>query len=251
MLNQRGLIFASLATLIFPALMYAADAPTGPAYQIVLRSRSGEVTPSRSKDTQTGGGTISVEQVEPNTILVTMTGSAAAGSDCRSTHAALDFNLEQELEIIPTRKGLRPPRVGMVGRVIGTLQVTDGGKCDKGCGGAEQGPASAFLSTGGTNLLSLNVKPAATSKAQELAVNYREGPIEAPAVTGMYRLNASFRIGVTQGKGTFNRQFAVADFDPAPQLDGFWAEALKPFRAVPRKDFGYQLIIRVVEEPAQ
>jgi len=53
---------------------------------------------------------------------------------------------------------------------------------------------------------------------------------------------------VNQGKGVFHRQYAVADFDPAPQLDPFWADALRPFRAVPRRDFGFKLVLRVVED---
>ena len=68
------------------------------------------------------------------------------------------------------------------------------------------------------------------------------------AAPGSYCLTGTFHIGVTQGKGIWNRQAAVADFDPAPQLDSFWADALKPFRAVPRKEFGFKLVVRVVED---
>jgi hypothetical protein len=140
----------------------------------------------------------------------------------------------------------------MVGRVVGTLQVTDPCKCLKGickpCGNAEQGPATANLSIGDTSVLSLNVQPSAASCGQALSINFREGPIETAAVVGSYRLNGAFRIGVSQSKGVFNRQAAVADFDPAPQLDAFWPDVLKLFRAVPRRDFGYKLILRVVEE---
>ncbi|MGL4552405.1 MAG: hypothetical protein ACRC33_14595, partial [Gemmataceae bacterium] len=68
---------------------------------------------------------------------------------------------------------------------------------------------------------------------------------------GRFRLAAAFSLGVSQGKGVFHRQAAVADFDPAPQLDAFWADALKPFRAVPRKDFGFKVVLRVVEEAAR
>ena len=66
--------------------------------------------------------------------------------------------------------------------------------------------------------------------------------------TGCYRLTSTFDIGANQGKGVWNRRFAVADFDPAPQLDAFWADALKPFRAVPRNEFGFKLVLRVVED---
>ena len=39
---------------------------------------------------------------------------------------------------------------------------------------------------------------------------------------------------------------------PAPQLDTLWSDALKPFRTVPRKDVGFKIILRVVEEaPAE
>jgi hypothetical protein len=248
MLTRHSLLLASLAALLSPAAVPAADPPVGPAYQIVLRSRHAEATPSRSKDAQTGGGYVVVEQPEPNTIVVTMGGSAVAGSECHGSSAGIDFNLEQELDIIPTRAGVRPPRVGMVGRVVGTLQVTDPGKCGKSCGTAEQGPAAASLSLGGTSLLSVNVKPSSVTCGQDSSINFRHGPVETTAVVGSYCLNGSFHIGVTQAKGVWNRQAAVADFDRAPQLDGSWADALKPFRAVPRKEFGFTIVFRVVED---
>jgi hypothetical protein len=252
--TRRSLLLAGLAAVLGPAAVHAADAPppppAGPAYQIVLRSRHGEVTPHHAKDAQTGGGYIVVEQPEPNTIVVTMAGAVVAGSDFHSSTAGLDFNLEQDLEILPTRTGLRPPRLGMVGRVIGTLQVTDPGKCCKSCGTAEQGPATACLTIGGTSLLSVSVKPSSVSCGQESSINFREGPVETPATAGPYCLNGTFHLSAAQGKGVWNRQAAVADFDPAPQLDSFWADALKPFRAVPRKDFGFKIILRVVEDAA-
>ena len=83
-----------------------------------------------------------------------------------------------------------------------------------------------------TNLLTLNVQPAAASVGEELSINHREGPVEASSNAGSCRLTA------------------VADFDPAPQLDGYWAGALKPFRAVPRQDCGCKLILRVIEDAA-
>jgi hypothetical protein len=252
MLNRRLLFLAGLVALGSSAVVLATAPPAGPAYQIVLRSRNAEVRPTRTKDAQTGGGSIVVEQPEPNTIIVTMGGSAVVGSDCLASAAAIDFNLEQDLEIVPTRKGLRPPRIGMIGRVVGTLQVTDPSLCcktkSKPCGTAEQGPGTAFLSIGDTGLLTINVRPSAVVCGQDLALNNRDGPVESVATPGCYRLAGTFHIGVTQGKGCFHRQFAVADFDPAPELDAFWADALKPFRAVPRREFGFKIALRVIED---
>src|SRR5436305_4791109 len=102
MLTRRSLLLASLAALLSPAAVPAADPPAGPAYQIVLRSRHAEATPSRLKDAQTGGGSILVEQPEPNTIVITMGGAAVAGSDFHGSAAGIHFHLEQDLDIIPT-----------------------------------------------------------------------------------------------------------------------------------------------------
>jgi hypothetical protein len=136
-----------------------------------------------------------------------------AGSDCHGSSAGIDLNLEQELDIIPTRTGVRPPRVGMVARVVGTLQVTDLGKCGKACGTAEQGPATACLALGPTSLLSVKVQPSSVVCGQLSSINHRHGPVESAAVAGSYLLTGTFHIRVTQGKGVWNRQAAVADFD--------------------------------------
>lgn len=251
--RRLSIWIVSTFALIVPVVVESADPPPGPAYQIVLRSRHAVVTPSRCRDAQTGGGSIIVEQVEPHTIVVTMGGSAVAGSACHDSTAGIDFNLQQELDIIPVRAGVRPPRVGMVGRVVGTLQVTQPSccwLCDNACGTAEQGPAIADLVTGEKSLVNLNVKSLSLSNGQESAINLQTGPVEAPAAVGKYQLIASYRIGVSQGKGVFNRQAAAADFDSAPQLDGAWADVLKPFRAIPRRDFGFKLVLRVVEATA-
>jgi hypothetical protein len=243
------LLLTGLIALLGPSAVFADDPPAGPAYQIVLRSRHTEVTPTRTKNAQTGGGSIQVEQPDPSTIVITMAGSAVVGSDVHGSAAGITFNLEQDLDIVATRKGVRRPRIGMVGRVVGTLQVTDPGKCGKACGSADQGPATASLTIGEAGLLSVCVKPSSVACGQESAINHRDGPVETVGVAGCYRLTGSFRISATQGRSVWHRQYAVADFDPAPQLDGFWSDGLKVFRAIPRRDFGFKLVLRVVEDP--
>jgi hypothetical protein len=245
-----GLVTVGLVALLgLPVSTAQQSAPAGPAYNIVLRSRNAEVRPTRTKDAQTGGGSIVVEQPEPNTIVVTMGGSAVVGSDCFGSSAGIDFQMAEELEIVPTRMGVRLPRIGLLGRVVGTLQVSDPGECCcKPCGNAEQGNATASLNSGSSHLLSISLPTSAVSCGQELAINNRDGPVECSAAAGCYHLTGSFHISANQGKGVFYRQYAVADFDPAPQLDAFWAQALKPFRAVPRRDFGFKVVLRVIED---
>jgi hypothetical protein len=101
---------------------------------------------------------------------------------------------------------------------------------------------------GETGLLTVALKPSSVACGQESSVNFRDGPVESPAALGCYHLASTFHIGVTQGKAVFHRQEAVADFDPAPQLGAFRADVLNPFRAVPRRDFGFKVVLRVVED---
>ena len=156
-----------------------------------------------------------VEQPDPNTIVVTMGGSAVVGSDFHGSSAEINFDLEQDLDIIPTRKGVRRPASAWSARVVGTLQVTDPGKCGKACGTADQGPASACLTIGGTSLLSLSVKPSAVGYGHESSINLREGPVEATAAQAVppERLVSHRR---EQGKGVWHRQYGGRRLRPGP-----------------------------------
>jgi hypothetical protein len=252
-LNRRRFLLTGCVAAGIPVVLSAADPPPAePPYQIVMRSRTAQANPTKTKDAQTGGGAVLVEQPERNTIVVTMAGAAVAGSEFHGSSAGITFDLDQALDILPTRRGLRPPRIGMIGWVVGTLHVTDPGRHGKGVGTAEHSPGTACLALGDAPVLSVTVKPSATGPGSPVFVNNREGPAETVAAPGSYCLRASFAIGATQGKCVFHRQYAVADFDPAPQLDGFWGDALRPFRAVPRRDFGFRVVLRVVEDaPAE
>ena len=243
---------ALIAVLLRAGDACAQAAQSTAAYQIVLRSRHAQAMPATLKRSQTGGGSILIAQPEPNTVVFTMGGAAVAGSGCKPSNAAIHYELIQDLEIVQLRSNARPPRVGMIGRMVGTVQVTEA-HLRHSEGSAAQGPATANLLLGGVNVLCMGMEPTTVACGQKLSINHQCGPVETVAQTttpgtGCYRLTSSFDIGANQGKGVFDRQFAVADFDPAPQLDAFWADGLKPFRAVPRSDFGFTLVLRVVED---
>lgn len=253
MSNHRWYPCALLAWVVVSALPLATRQANGAesadsAYRIVLRSREAQATPQFSKTSQTGGGSIIVDQPSPNTVVIRMGGSAAAGSTFHCSSAGINFALLQDLEVIPTREGVRPPRIGMMGRLVGTLTVTDPEKWQHADGAASQGPAAAALWCCENTILAIDMPAAGVACGQKLAINNQTGPCEAPAVTGCYRLTANFQVAANQGKGVWHRQYAVADFDVAPQLDAFWADGLKTFRAVPRDEFGFTLVVRVVED---
>jgi hypothetical protein len=243
-----------VAGVSFLALPAAADAqapaavrPTGPAYQIVLRSRSAEGLPERNKDGQTAGGNVDVVQTRPDMVTFWMRGVAvAAAEQWKGGKASIHFHLHQEFEIVPLRTGLHPPRLSLEGVLIGTLQSTP----LKGGGPAGQGPACASVSSGGEPLLQFCIDPHGVQKGQRLFVNDEAGPFELVVVPGGYCLDQSFDISAEQpyrpcpprpsGAGAF--------FDPTPRLDARWSYLLNPFRAVPSRDFGFTAVIRVTED---
>lgn len=259
-MEVRKTLSLALALAAYVYIAGAVAVADGPAYRIVLGSRHAEVSPANCSRSQTGGGSIVVNQPEPNTLVVAMGGAAVAGSTFHVSNARMHFQLAQDLRIEASRPGVRPPRIGMIARVVGTLQVVHPQKCGRtsySCGQAHQGPAAASLAVDGNPLLSLDVEPSAVACGQKLSINHQAGPVETMVAANsgdgdFYQLTASFDLHASQGKGVFNRQYAMADFDPAPQLDAFWADALKPFRAVPREQFGFTLVVRVVEDsPAE
>jgi hypothetical protein len=223
----------------FTAPVVAADPP----YVLLLRSREAAVTPERTKDAQTGGGFIQVTQIQPNIVMALMRGTVAAGTSHKEGSAAMQFNLHQDFEVVATRAGLRPPRLVLAGWVIGAVESTL-----RGGGMAEHSPACANVQSGGESLMNLCLNPHGAGGGENLLVNDRVGPVEAVLTPGSYCLNQSFTIRAVERKAHCHTGGAAAAFDPDPKLDSRWNEVLKPFRAVPHKDFGFRVILRVVED---
>jgi hypothetical protein len=233
------------------AQVNGSEVPTGPPttpYQIRLGPRKAQASPAHTDDSQTGGGSVDVQQPMPHVLLITMRGAAVAGADCKKgATASIAFELDQEFTVTATRPGLRPPRLGMAARVVGTLDTSDKGK---GCGAAEQGEACASVLAGEASVLGVSVPPQAAGAGQKLFLNNRAGPVEAVIAPGCFNLHQTFHISATQSKSLCHKAASAADFDPAPQLDPEWHEPLKAFRAVPKTDFGFRVVVWVVEDPA-
>jgi hypothetical protein len=214
----------------------------GPPYVILLRSRDAVVTPERTKHAETGGGFIQVTQILPNVVMFLMRGAVVAGVD-HAGNAAMQFKLSQDLEIVATQPNLRPPRLIATAWLIGSLDSSL-----KHGGIAEQAPACATLRSVGDPIIHMCTKPHSVGAGENLLVNERVGPLEAVAVPGPYSLTQTFALNVVQDKACCCTGSAAAHFDPDPRLDARWNEVLKPFRAVPHQNFGFRVILRVVED---
>src|SRR5271154_7150188 len=111
-----------------PAVVVApAPAPPlpPPPASIVLGPRRSQVTPCRSGHAHTGAGNIDVAQPSPDTVVITMTGVAAAGANpCKESQANVSFDLGQEVEIRFDSPGLKKARLVVEARIIGLLHST-------------------------------------------------------------------------------------------------------------------------------
>src|SRR5436305_15108855 len=108
-----------VGVLLVGSAAQAADPPV----TISLGARHGHVTPSRRGFTHTGGGNIDAQQPAPDTLVITMTGVAAAGGHpCKDSVASLDFDLSQGFEIAAANPAVKQAKLTLEGRVIGLLR---------------------------------------------------------------------------------------------------------------------------------
>jgi hypothetical protein len=228
-----------------------AAAPAPPV-SIILRGRHGHVTPERIGHTHTGSGYIDVAQPTPDVVVITMVGVAVAYPGCHCASAAFDFDLDQCFEVSFDKPDLKKAKISLEGRVIGLLRSECGCCGKKCCGGAEESHGCAtILCTGhdhATDLLSLCVPDHSVACGESLALNDHEGPCETPIVAGKYTLREVWRIQAHADKCCLPCKASSAEFAPDPALDPLWISYWEPFHGVAKKDFGFQITVKVAED---
>ncbi|MCC7421647.1 MAG: hypothetical protein IT428_15300 [Planctomycetaceae bacterium] len=210
---------------------------------IVLKARDSKVTPQKFGYSATGGGTVTVTQPTPDTILITMSGVVGVGAcACGDSHAMLDFVLDQEFEVEFAKGTPQSGRIEIEGRVYGLLR-TEG---KKGGGTAHMTRAFATVNCGEA-IASVTLDPQGTACGNGLAVTSVRGPVAGPVVPGCFHLHQEFGIAATQPKCLLPRK-ASADFAPPPTLDSRWINNPDPFREANRTNNGFQVTIRLIQD---
>jgi hypothetical protein len=215
-------------------------APTAPPFSIVLHGRHGHVTPLRSGCTHTGGGNIDVAQPSSDTVVITMTGAAVAYPFYCASAATLMFDLNQCFEITFDNPKIKKAKLSMEGRVIGLLR---GGK-----GTASFSDACANVEAGNAVLVGVEVPPHSVSGCENLSVNDHKGPTPVPIVAGKYILHQTFAVTAAAPCALLPCKGPSAEFAPDPALDPLWISYREPFHGAAKKDFGFQVIVKVVED---
>jgi hypothetical protein len=204
--------------------------------------RDGYAAPSHHCSALTGGGAVTVLQPAPDTLIITLTGAAAAKANpFAPSMAGLEAAVEQQFEVV-FPGGVKPARLILEGRVLGLLR-SEGLKS----GSAELVQATADVHHDSQPLIGLNFPPKSVNGREALAVNLAEGPACVPVGPGCHGLNLSLHIAASQSR-SLCPHISSAEFAPPPALPPTWIHAPDPFGGVDRSGLGFQVTVRV--EPA-
>lgn len=217
-------------------------ASTAPPVSITLRKRHGHATPVLSGCVHTGGGTVDVQQPSPDTVIVTLTGVAVAYCGPHGALASMTFDVEQCFEVVFDNPKLKKAKMTLEARAIGVLRSHCKG------GTAEFSNACATVTSGPNPVLSLCLEPHGVAGGDNLSVNDHDGPISSPVVAGNYNLCQKFTVTATAPKCLLPCKAPSVEFAPDPALNPLWISAREPFRGVQKKDFGFQIILKVAED---
>jgi hypothetical protein len=219
----------------------APAAPSAPPVSFIVGPRHGHVVPIRHGCTHTGGGNIDIAQPSPDTLIITMTGAAVAyGSICDAS-AAQNFDLDQAFEVSFDNPKLKKAKLTMEARVIGLLRShgkNDTASYDNACAAVLSGPA---------NLVHLCVPPHSVAGCDNLSVNDHAGPFSVPIAAGKYCLQQTFMVSAAAHKCLLCKG-PSAEFAPDPAIDPLWLSYKEPFHGAAKKDFGFQVILKVAED---
>lgn len=239
---MKSIIVLGMAALALP--LAAAEPAAAPPFTLTLGARHAHVTPCRQGFTHTGGGNIDVAQPAPDTIVITMTGVAVAGGHpCKPSSASMKFELDQCIEIVCDKPDSRRARLTMEGRVIGLLRSHD-----KGGGTACEGPGQASVSSGSAVLAALDLPAHSVVGGQNLSINCRSGPVTCAVPPGAYELRQCWTVTASHPASFWPCKAASAELAPDPALDPLWISYWEPFHGAAKKDFGFQVIVRVAPE---
>jgi len=259
----KKVLLAGLAGLLLPAALLAQETKTVPAgtpvtitvqpapaatppVSINLYGRHGHVTPIRQGCTHTGGGNIDVAQPSADTLVVTMSGVAVAYCGCKGAVATMTFDLDQCFEISFDSPKVKKAKLTVEGRVIGLLRSHCKG------GSAEYSNACAAIGCGPAEVVSLCVPPHGVVGGENLSVNDHDGPLTVPVTqAGKYTLHQTFCITAAAPKCLLPAKAPSAEFAPDPALDPLWISYKEPFHGAAKKDFGFQVTIKVADDTGE
>jgi hypothetical protein len=223
----------------------SAATPQPPSVSITLKTRHGHATPHRLGCCHTGGGNTDVAQPSPDTVVITMSGVAVAvGGPCHPGVAGMDFDLSQEFEIVFEKSDVKAAKLTLEARAIGLLRSHRWG------GVAELTHGQVGVGGPGGEVLTLAMPDHAVADGDNLSINDHEGPVSVTTGAGNYTLCQTVHFLASQPKTALPCKAVSAEFAPDPALDPLWISYWEPFHGAVKKDFGFQVTIKVAAADA-
>lgn len=220
-----------------------------PKVSLVLGPGDGTATPGKCGYSHAGAGNILVTHPAADTIVVTLTGAViACGHPFKESSARYDFEASQCFEVVFNCPDVKSAKLVLEGRVLGVLRTSCHG-C-RGRGTAEiTTPASATISACDQEVIGLHFPPRSACGGQDVSVYNREGPVSVPVLPGKYTLHQIFGIAASVPCSPLLCKGVSAEFAPDPAVDPNWlSHCWEPFHGAQKKDFGFQVTIKVVPD---
>lgn len=237
---MKALLLGIGGALLLVSVSVGGDAPTAPVPTIKLLDRHGHVMPHRQGFEHTGGGNIDVAQPTADTLIITMSGVAVAGAHpCKDSIAVMDFDLTQCFEIALEKPEKKKLSLSAEVRVIGLLRS----HTKKGV--TQEAGALALVSSGTTELLTISAPAHSVCGGENLSINDRAAPVSSSVNVGNYVLHQTFHVSANQDRSLFPSKAASSEFAPDPALDPLWISYSEPFHGATKKDFGFQVTLKV------
>jgi hypothetical protein len=214
-----------------------------PAVTIKLGCRTAKAVPCRQCCDHTGGGGIDVQQPSDDKLVITMTGAAVAyGFPGKCTSAGWNFDLSQSFQIHTDDEKIKNVKLTIEARLIGVLRSN----CKGGCASVSHATASVSCEGAGA-LVSLAMPGHSACGGDNVSINDHEGPVCQLVVPGCYTLHQALCLAAEAPRALLCKGPSAEFADGA--IDPLWISAKEPFRGVAKKDFGFQVTIKV--EPAE
>src|SRR5206468_2201250 len=142
--------------------------------------------------------------------------AVAVAGPCRAGIAGMEFDLNQDFEVVFEKPEVKAAKLTLEARAIGLL------RSHKWAGTAEFTHGQVCVSGPAVSVLALAMPDHAVACGDNLSINDHEGPVSITIGAGKYRLCQTVHFVASQPKTFLPCKAVSAEFAPDPALDPLW-----------------------------
>src|SRR5262249_33143624 len=117
-------------------------------------------------------------------------------------------------------------------------------------GMASTGGAGVEITGGGIAPIAMSLPDHDVAGSTSQSINDKAGPEEGSGTPGKLCLHAHWRLAADHPRALLGKS-ASAEFAPDPALDPLWVGGPRdPFHGAAKKDFGFQIVVKVEADAA-